>query len=109
MPYETPTVGTECYYSCGSDRYPTTIVAVTHKGKHIQTRDAEFKRTDNNGFSESQEYTFKANPNGQLTEWTWRRTVGGADGCYVRKGEPARGGMRLTIGYGYKAHWDPHF
>lgn len=107
MPYEDyPSVGQECYYSCGSDRYPCTVTSINASRKTVVTRDALFTRTDSNGLSESQTYSFQANPNGQEQVWTWR-AKGGADGAYVRKGEPLRGGTRLRFGYGYQAYQDP--
>lgn len=66
-----PVVGmgvTECLYS---DRNPFEIIEVKDP-KNIVVRAMSYKRTDNNGMSESQEYTYFSNPDGQVFHLTLR-------------------------------------
>jgi hypothetical protein len=58
---------TICYYS---DRVPCTIVEV---GKnHVVVQEDRYTRTDSNGMSESQSYTYERNPEGAIK--TFKRT-----------------------------------
>ena len=97
-----PELNMECSYGVGSDRYPCTIVTMNKTRKTVTTRDASYKRTDSNGQSESQSYTYEANPNGRLQDWTLRK-----NGRYVRRGEPLYA-QALSL-EGYRAYQDPCF
>ena len=57
-------VGNGVTISCGSDRYPGTIVEVeTINNRLYVTIQEDFhKRVDSNGMSESQEYEYSPNP-----------------------------------------------
>ena len=88
-----------------TDRYPGTIINVTKISQTVvYVREDKATRTDNNGMSESQTYSYEANPNGRL--WTFRQTKSGGweeltvnpktgrfnkvDGCGLRIGERAK-------------------
>lgn len=68
-----PEVGMGVTVSVGSDRYPGTIIQVTQNGKRIVFQYDDYKRTDNNGMSESQTYEFTPNPNGKTEIATLRK------------------------------------
>lgn len=93
----TPEVGMGVTFGAGSDRYPGTISRVSDSGKTFWYKRDDFRRTDNNGFSEMQEYDITPNPNGaehrvSLTKRGWREVGGG------------------SIGVGFRrAYMDPHF
>jgi len=68
--------------SVGSDRYPGTITEVSASGKRIVFQEDVATRTDTNGMSESQQYTFQQDPNGSMhiatkrKDGVWRITGG---------------------------------
>jgi hypothetical protein len=68
-----PTVGMGVTISVGSDRYPATIIQVTQNGKRIVFQYDTYKRTDDNGMSESQAYEFSPDPNGRVEIATLRK------------------------------------
>jgi len=59
----TPYVGMGVTILHWTDRDPATIVEVVND-KHIVIQDDEYRRIDNNGLSESQEYDYFPNPAG---------------------------------------------
>lgn len=65
-------VGQGATYSIGSDRYPYTVVQVVSDRKIVVQRD-DYRRTDTNGFSESQTYEYTPNPNAGKTVLTKRK------------------------------------
>lgn len=65
---------TVCFYT---DRHAATVVAVSKSGHRVTTRDDKAIRTDGNGMSESQTYTYHRDPSG--AERTFHRK---ADGTY---------------------------
>lgn len=63
---EGPHVGqaaTICYYT---DRAPATVIAVSPNGAKVTVREDKAIRTDSNGMSESQSYTFEPDSNGAV-------------------------------------------
>jgi len=61
---EIPQVGmgaTECYVT---DRFPYTIIKVDPKGKWFEAQEDNATRTDKNGMSDQQTYSYTPNPNG---------------------------------------------
>ena len=68
-----PTIGMGATISVGSDRYPATVIQVTQNGKRVVIQEDDATRTDNNGLSESQTYTFQTNPNGTIHIVTLRK------------------------------------
>lgn len=96
-----PEIGMGATIIMYTDRYAATILAVTRQGVYI-TEDI-VTRTDKNGMSESQDYTYAPNPIAKMQVFTLRKT-----GRYVRRGEPMRGGTHLVIGT--RDHYiDPSF
>jgi len=69
-------------WAAGSDRYPGTITEVSASGKRIVFQEDVAIRTDTNGMSESQQYTFQQDPNGEMhiatkrKDGVWRITGG---------------------------------
>jgi len=62
-----PVVGMGATITCGSDRYPGTVMRVSASGKTVWVIEDDFRRKDHNGpFTESQEYEFFPNPNGHI-------------------------------------------
>lgn len=81
-----PSIGTAATVQVGSDRYPATVVGVTASGKTVTIQYDSYTRTDKNGQSEAQEYTYSPNPNGnvsmvRVTRHGWR--IGGQRGTLV--------------------------
>ena len=60
---------TICYYS---DRVPATIIAISTNEKTITVQEDKWTRTDNNGMSDCQEYTYERDFNGSIH--TFKRT-----------------------------------
>ena len=87
-----PTVGMGATRLGYTDRHPCTIVAVTAKSVTVQ--DDFYKRIDDNGMSESQEYEYTPNPEGYKAVYTLRQ-----NGAYVRQGSSVKDGERLAIGF----------
>ena len=83
----------------GSDSYPATIIQVTQNGKRIVLQDDLATRIDNNGLSESQEYTYEADPKGSIQIATLRK-----DGRYRLTG----GKTPVSVGFRRK-YYDPSF
>lgn len=73
-------VGMGATYSIGSDRYPCTVTAISKTGHKITTRDDKATRSDGNGISESQTYTYERDPKGEVR--TFYRL---SDGTYRNK------------------------
>lgn len=68
-----------------TDRHPATIVKVTASQVHVQ-RD-NYKRIDNNGMSECQEYEYTPNPNASVEVFR-----------VTKKGLKNKSGNYLSIG-----------
>lgn len=60
-----------------TDRSPATVIGVERKGKsiYVTVQYDNYKRTDSNGMSESQEYEYTPDPEGATR--TFRSTNGG--------------------------------
>lgn len=89
----TPTVGQGGTILGWSDRSPCTVVEVSPSGKTVVVQDDSYTRTDSNGMSESQDYTFTPNPNGGKTTYTLRK-----NGRWVVKGQGMNAGNHLSLG-----------
>lgn len=63
---EEPSIGMGATIQIGSDRVAATVVQVTHNAKRIVLQEDTATRIDQNGMSESQQYTYQTNTNGQL-------------------------------------------
>jgi hypothetical protein len=90
-----PEVGMGATLLFWTDRQPATIIAVetfktgqkAGQPKAVLAQDDAWKRVDDNGMSESQQYVFTPNPNGAVRRFTLR-----ADGAY------RCGSVQLAIG-----------
>ena len=76
-----PAVGMGVTHCSWSDRDPFTIVEVLSPRKLVVQSD-NYERTDNNGMSESQAYTFTPNPEGHKVTITLSK-----NGQWIREGE----------------------
>lgn len=94
-----PVVGMGATELQWTDRTPVTIIEVSKNGKTIKVQEDHAKRTDDNGMSESQTYSYSANPEGRIQTYTLRK-----NGAWVRKGEPMKEGSKLRIGIREKYH-----
>lgn len=88
-----PEVGMGATVLMFSDRYAATIVEVLDKGKTLVTQEDTATRTDKNGQSEDQQYTYAPNPNAAKGTYTLRK-----NGTYVRQGESMKSGTILRVG-----------
>lgn len=63
--------GTPATILSWTDRSPATVFRVFKVGSStiVETRDDIYKRIDNNGMSESQEYEYKIDVNGSQSYW----------------------------------------
>ncbi len=94
--------GTGATMSVGSDRYPFTVVKILSPKRVVLQAD-DYKRTDSNGFSESQQYDFRRDDTGAQTIVSLRK-----DGSWRRVGESLHGGSRYHLGH-RTAYSDPSF
>lgn len=81
-----PEVGMGVTEMLWSDRYPYEVVDVLDD-RHILVRRLDYKRIDNNGMSESQEYEYTSNENNSIIKLfltkqnRWREQTGRKLGC----------------------------
>lgn len=85
-----PEVGMGATIAIGSDRHAATIIQVLQHGKKIVVQEDIATRTDKNGMSECQTYTYEPNLNGSVSIATKRK-----DGRYRIVG----GKTPITVGY----------
>lgn len=97
-----PTVGEAATMLSWTDRHPGTVVAVGPMSKAqpglptwVDVQEDTAIRTDDNGMSECQRYTYERNPSGSVTRYTLRPR-----GQYRRKG----GDTRVMFGRREKYH-----
>lgn len=89
-----PVVGMGATRLMYSDRVAGTIVEVKRDGRELVFQPDKATRTDSNGMSESQRYSFERDPTAPTRTYTLRK-----GGRYVEKGASARSGEVLAIGY----------
>lgn len=89
-----PKVGDGATINMYSDRHPATIIEVCGP-KKIRVQEDKATRIDSNGMSESQEYSYEANPNGYIATYTLRK-----NGMWIE----SKGSNGLTIGIRRKYH-----
>lgn len=87
-----PKVGMGATQCMWSDRHAYTIVTVFSE-KHIVVQKDKAIRADKNGMSESQEYTYQADPEGTKYTVTLRK-----NGKWVTKGEGLKNGTGWMLG-----------
>lgn len=90
---ETPKVGDGATHWCWTDRTAATVVEVSTDGKTVVTQDDKATRTDPNGMSESQTYTYSPDPEGSKRTFTLRK-----DGRYHEQGCAMGKGQRVSFG-----------
>jgi hypothetical protein len=90
------TIGKGGTYSCGSDRYPVTVIAKTDRT--ITVQNDNFTATRAHNYFGTQDYDFTPNPNGatMVCRWSTKR------GSWISKGTRVHIGMR-------GAYRDPSF
>jgi hypothetical protein len=81
-----PVVGMGATINFHSDSKAATLVQVSHKGSKIVLQQDKATRTDQNGVSESQSYSYEADPNGAIYIATLR-----SDGRYRLVGSGKKG------------------
>ena len=88
-----PAIGMGATILCWTDRRAATVVEVSKDGNLIAVVEDIATRTDKNGMSDCQTYSYAPDPNGSKQYFRLRK-----NGSYVRKGEPLKGGQRVMIG-----------
>ena len=97
----TAKIGAPMHMCVGSDRYPYTVVAI--KGASIYLAQTEYRRTDNNGLSESQSYEFFP-PGADTPLSSCRRAMLQSNGKYKIKGK-----YQPWVYTGWAAYQDPSY
>lgn len=95
----TPVVGMGVTLLHWTDRSPATIIEVGAGGKSIEVQEDDYKRVDDEGMSECQEYVYYSCLTNPVSTYTLRK-----NGRWVRKGEPMKQGGALRIGDREKYH-----
>lgn len=93
-----PTVGMGCTMLAWTDRHAATIVEVIKGGKYIGIQQDICKRTDKNGMSDCQEYSYTPNPEAGI--YYYKQEVNGS-WSQVRK-NPITGRFRKIDGNGLR-------
>lgn len=103
-----PTIGMAATILGWTDRNPGTVIG--WDGKVVSVQEDSAKRTDSNGFSESQSYDYTPNPQGSITNFRldprgWREVTMSTSGRWkLEQG----GGQGLILGRREK-YRDPSF
>ena len=90
-----PEVGMGATELMFSDRHACTIVEVSKSGKQLWVIQDKATRTDNNGMSESQEYTFETVEDKGTNRQHYKLRK---NGCWVQAGGSMKNGTRLLVG-----------
>jgi hypothetical protein len=84
-----PVLGGPCTILSWTDRHAATVIEV--KKNFVRVQHDHARRTDSNGMSESQEYEYSRNPNGQVD--CFRRVTRGKNkGVWVECDQTGRAG-----------------
>lgn len=78
-----------------SDRHAGTVVEVSRTGHRLVWQEDKATRTDSNGMSDAQSYSYERDPNGRAVVFTRRK-----DGSYRQTG----GSARLLVGVRQSYH-----
>jgi len=118
-PYDALTIGNGATAYFWSDRHACTVVEIINRNKkrYVVVQQDHAKRTDRNGFSESQTYEFTPNPKGRkfISEVIDIETEDGQLGFILepRVFNPKTNRFRkegTRIGLGQRSeYWDPSF
>mgnify|MGYP003108876813 CR=1 FL=1 len=99
-------VGQPATYRIGSDCYPLVVVKVSKSGAKIWLNKVEATRTDSNGMSESQDYSYDIEGASKVA------TDNSMIGTRRKRGDYAAQGCgayaHISVGYA-KKYSDPHF
>jgi hypothetical protein len=80
---------------CGwSDRHACTVIAVSALGKVVRVQRDKATRTDENGMSDRQTYTYERDTEGATYDFSLRK-----NGMWVEVGSPMRDGYVLQLGH----------
>ena len=90
---KTPVVGKGATICWWSDSHAGTIIWVSDNGKRIIVQRDIATRTDGNGLSESQKYTYERDPQGITYEFSLRK-----NGRWVRVGDSVKDGLKCSVG-----------
>ncbi len=82
-----PTVDMPCTVCWQNDRKAATVIAVSPTGSKVTVREDKATRTDKNGMSDSQQYTYERDPAGARHVFHRR-----SNGSYQTRGK------RLSLG-----------
>ena len=96
-----PEIGMGVTKCVGSDRYPYSVVLIVSP-KKIVVRSDQYRRVDQNGFSEQQEYEYTPNPTGIEKTLTLR-----SNGRWCEEGEKSQYSF-WSLGV-RRAYTDPSF
>jgi hypothetical protein len=94
-----PEMGTGATVLGWTDRHAATVIAVSKNGMQITVQQDTATRTDDNGMSESQSYSYEPNPNGFKSRYSLR-----SNGQWVRVGSSTKNGARLCLGIRREYH-----
>ena len=89
LPSEKIEIGMPATILSYTDRYPATVIAKTPRTVTVQYDN--YKRTDSNGMSESQQYDYEQDPEGPTTRF-WLTKRGWRRGC-------------TSLGLGWREHY----
>jgi hypothetical protein len=101
-----PIVGMGVTQICYSDRRAFTVIA-TLGHKEILIQKDRAIRTDKNGPSDWQNYTFEPNPDGEVVTLVFKTSKKKPNGRWVAKGDSING-VRFILGI-RKEHFDYSF
>jgi hypothetical protein len=97
-------VGTGCTYRVWTDTHACTVIEVSANGKLVTVQEDKATRTDRNGLSESQDYTYERDLSGSIHKFSLR-----ANGHWKLVGQSAKSpGGTLSFG-GRRSYRDPSF
>ena len=105
-----PYVGMPATLLSWTDRNPATVIEVNMSKPYIVVQDDDYRRTDDNGLSESQEYQYTPNPDAPKRIFRKDRKGQWVQHCLnpeTNRLVQARGcGLRLQQGRAYGMHGD---
>lgn len=77
-----------------TDRLAVTIVEVSANGRRVVVQRDKATRTDSNGMSDAQSYTYEPDTDAPRQTFTLRK-----NGQWVRQGDNMGSGTKLSIGH----------
>jgi len=102
--HSTSLIGTGCTFRVWTDSHACTVIAVSPNGRLVTVQEDTATRTDRNGISEAQDYTYERDLNGQTHQFSLRAT-----GAWKLVGQAARSpGGTLSFGH-RRSYRDPSF